>query len=138
MRFKRFDPLPDQPRDVRRFERLMLASLLVGAVVAVMMATHVMRHVGRETGMLVLVVLFGGAFLLTLRASRRAGRIARWLLAIGTVLALVPWLAHVPNMAARGDVIYLSLLQFGLQVAAICYLFTRRSRAWFARRPSDR
>lgn len=38
-------------------------------------------------------------------------------------------------MIARQPVIYLSLLQFGLQVAAIVYLFTRRSRAWFAHRP---
>lgn len=136
--FQRFDRLPDQPRDVARFERLMLASLAVGAVVAALMMTHVVRHVGRQTSAILLTVLFAGAFVLTLLASRRASQVARWLLAIGTVLALVPWLAHVPNMIARQPVIYLSLLQFGLQVAAIVYLFTRRSRAWFARRPHSR
>jgi hypothetical protein len=134
-RFQPLDPLPDQPRDVARFERLMLASLAVGAVVAALMMSHVVRHVGRQTGAILVTALFIGAFALTLLASRRASQVARWLLAIGTVLAVVPWLAHVPNMIARQPVIYLSLLQFGLQVVAIVYLFTRRSRAWFARRP---
>ncbi|MBN9085307.1 MAG: hypothetical protein J0J01_00245 [Reyranella sp.] len=134
MGVRRFDPLPDQPRDAARFEQLMLASLVVGAIIAVLMTRHVIRHVGLQTGAILMLILFGGAFALTLLASRRASRVARWLLVIGTVLALVPWLAHVPNMAARGYVLYLSLLQLVLQVGALVYLFTARSRAWFARR----
>lgn len=64
----------------------MLASLAVGAVVAALMMSQVVRHVGRQTGAILLTALFV-AFGLTLLASR----MARWLLAIGTVLALVPW-----------------------------------------------
>lgn len=135
MPFERFDPLPDQPRDAARFERLMLASLVVGAIVGVMMTRHVIRHVGLGTGAILMIVLFGGAFVLTLLASRRASRVARWILVIGTVLALVPWLAHVSDMAERGYVLYLSLLQLALQVGALAYLFTAPARAWFARRP---
>jgi hypothetical protein len=44
--------LPDQPRDVRRFERMMLVSLLVGGRRRDD-ATHAMRRIGCETGMLV-------------------------------------------------------------------------------------
>ena len=113
----------------------MLASLTVGAVVAGLMNRHVIHHVGLQAGAILIMVLFGGAFVLTLLVSRRASRVARWLLVIGTVLALVPWLAHVPNMAERGFVLYLSLLQLVFQVAALVYLFTARSRAWFGRRP---
>lgn len=112
----------------------MLASLAVGAIIGVVMSRHVMRHVGLQTGAILMIILFGGAFLLTLLASRRASRVARWILVIGTALALLPWLAHVPNMAERGYVLYLSLLQLVLQVGALACLFTAPARAWFARR----
>jgi hypothetical protein len=133
MPFEHFHLLPDQPRDVARFERLMLVSLMVGVIVAVLMSHHVVRHIGPQTGAVLITILFSGAFLLTLLASRRASRIARWLLAIGTVVGLVPWLAHLPGMIDRGFVVWLSLLQLGLQTTAVGFLFTRPSRNWFAR-----
>ena len=46
--------------------------MAVGIIVAGLMWRHVMRHVGRDAGAVLIPLLFGGAFLLMLMASRRA------------------------------------------------------------------
>ena len=67
--------------------------------------------------------------------SRRRRNWARWLLVVGSVFALVPYLAHVSVLLTNEPIFVLSFVQAALQVTALCYLFTDASRAWFAGRP---
>lgn len=124
------------PRTVRRFEALFLGSIVAGVLVAILMYDEVIKAWGGPyRAIVVTVVLFGGAWLLMLLTSRFRSNLARWLLVIGSIVAIVPYLAHVALLLNEEWAGYLSFVQAGLQFAAIGYLFTQPSRAWFAGRP---
>ncbi len=124
------------PLTVRRFETLFLGSIVVGFLVAILMYHEVVKAWGGHyRAILVTVVLFGGAWLLLILTSRLRSNLARWLLVIGSIVAIVPYLAHVTLLLNEEAAGYLSFLQAALQFAAIGYLFTRPSREWFAGRP---
>lgn len=134
--FKKFATRFDTPPDIEQFEGWFLASLAVGILVAILMYDEVIKEWGGPlSAAVVTVVLFGGAWMLMIYTSRRKSNLARWLLIVGSTVAVVPYLAHVSELLADEQVFYLSFVQAGLQVIAIYYLFTPSARAWFAGRP---
>ncbi|MCX7360387.1 MAG: hypothetical protein NTV97_00600 [Alphaproteobacteria bacterium] len=131
--FERFEMQDDTPRDIVRFEQLMLASLMLGVVVATVMYDHLLQHLGGLTPVaLFMIVLYGASLALMYWTSRRRSNLGRWLISIGSVLCILPYLAHVMDMFHTSGVVYVSMLELALQAAAIQRLFTRTSRAWFA------
>lgn len=131
--FERFEMQDDTPQDIVRFEQLMLASLALGIVVATVMYDHLLEHLGGLMQVAMFMILLYGASLSAMYwTSRRRSNLGRWLLAIGSVLALLPYLAHVMDMFHTSGVVYVSMLELALQAAAIQRLFTSKSNAWFA------
>jgi len=131
--FERFEMQDDTPRDIVRFEQLMLASLALGIVVATVMYDHLLEHLGGLMQVAMFMILLYGASLSAMYwTSRRRSNLGRWLLTIGSVLALLPYLAHVMDMFHTSGVVYVSMLELALQAAAIHRLFTSKSNAWFA------
>ena len=131
--FERFEMQDDTPGDIVRFEQLMLASLALGVVVATAMYDHLIEHLGGlMQAALLMMAIYGASLALMYWISRRRSNVARWLLAAGSVLALLPYLAHVMDMFHTSAVIYVSLLELALQAAAVQRLFTKSARAWFA------
>lgn len=123
------------PRDIDRFERLWILAMVASAVIAVGMYDYSAMMVGHLRTILVNVVLFSVGTVLMGLVSRRQSGIARWLLIPFTVLILFYDLAHFADMLQRGWVAYFAVGRIGLMVAAIYFLFTPRSRAWFAGTP---
>jgi uncharacterized membrane protein len=133
--FRKFAVKVDTPKDVERFEGWFLLSLVSGIVVAILMYEEVVKEWGGPyQAAIVTIVLFGGAWVLMVYASRRRRNWARWLLVIGSIFAVVPYLAHVSLLLTQEPIFLLSFVQAALQVTALCYLFTDASRAWFAGR----
>lgn len=123
------------PRDIRRFEQLWIVALGVSAVIAFSMIDHSIAMIGTPRAILVNVVLFVIAVVLMGLVSRRGNGIARWLLIPFTLLILFYDVAHFPDMLERGWTGFLAVGRIALMVAAIYFLFTLRSRAWFAGTP---
>ena len=131
--FERFEMQDDTPQDIVRFEQLMLASLALGIVVATVMYDHLLEHLGGLMQVAMFMILLYGASLSAMYwTSRRRSNLGRWLISIGSVLCILPYLAHVMDMFHTSGVVYVSMLELALQAAAIQRLFTRTSRAWFA------
>ncbi|MDI1287946.1 MAG: hypothetical protein PSV46_26445 [Reyranella sp.] len=129
---------PGTPSTILRFESLFLASIVAGVMVAILMYGEVIKAWGGHyQAVVVTVVLFGGAWMLMLLTSRRRSNLARWLLVIGSTVAIVPYLAHVVLLLQEQWAAYLSFVQAGLQFAALYCLFMPDSRAWFAGRTED-
>lgn len=124
---------PDTPLAILRFESLFLASIVAGLLVAILMYPEVTKAWGGHyEAVAVTGVLFGGSWILMLLTSRLRSNLARWLLVIGSIMAIVPYLAHVALLLEDQWAAYLSFVQAGLQFAALCCLFMPDSRAWFA------
>lgn len=134
--FRMFAMRPDTPPEVRRFEGWFVASLATGMFVAILMYHEVIKEWGGPTQAAVAtIVLFGGGWGLMIFASRRKSNLARWMLVVGSTIAILPYLAHVSLLLVEESALYLSFVQAALQIVAIYYLFTPSSRAWFAGLP---
>jgi O-antigen/teichoic acid export membrane protein len=90
--------------------------------------------VGGYKAALIEIALFGGASLLVAYTSRRKSNLARELLVGASALLVLPYLVVFDELLDHFPVGYISLAQVGLQAAAIYFLFTPQSRAWFAGR----
>lgn len=123
------------PRDIRRFEQLWIVAIALSAVIAFAMYGYSAMVVGHLRAVLVNIVLFAVAVLLMGLVSRRGNGIARWLLIPFALLILFYDVAHFAGMLEQGWTGYLAVGRITLMVAAIYFLFTPRSRAWFAGTP---
>lgn len=127
----------DTPGDIERFDGWFILSLGAGMLVATLMYDEVVNEWGGPfRAAAVTIVLFGGAWGLMVCTSRRRSNLARWLILFGSVVAVVPYLAHVSLLVQQQPVFLLSFFQAGLLVVAIYYLFTPKSRAWFVGGPT--
>lgn len=128
---EKFELDPDTPSDVIGFERYMLGSLLMGALVATAIADDIVDEFGRWTGPAILVLWLALGMLLTLLVSRKRSNAARWALTLGSMAALVPYAVYAQNMFDHFLTGYVSLGQLALLALAIFKLFSPASRAWF-------
>ena len=136
--FGMFALKPNTPPEIRQFEGWFAASLATGILVAILMYHEVIDEWGGPLeAAVVTIVLFGGAWGLMICTSRFRSNLARWLLVVGSTIAVLPYLAHVSYLIAEEKTLYLSFLQAGLQWIAIYYLFTSGARAWFSGRPAS-
>ena len=130
--FDSFEMQDGTPRHISRFEQLWFLAIVASAAIALGMYDYSAMIVGHLRAVLVNVTLFGVGVALMVMASRRRSRVARWLLIPFTLLILFYDLAHFADMLDRGWAAYLAVGRIGLMVAAIYFLFTPRSHAWFA------
>ena len=133
--FQSFEVQDGTPGDIDRFERLWLVGIAASVVIAIRMFDFSVMVVGPLRATLINVVLFGIAIVLMGYASRRRNGIARWLLVPFALLIMFYDLARFTEMLDRGWLAYVAVGRIGLMVAAIYFLFTPRSRAWFAGTP---
>ncbi len=118
-----------RPMPVAAFERVFLASLVLGVVQA-LQGWDALAARGSSPEMLALLVLtFGTLGALALLVSRGRSRSAKWVLVLLWVIGLPMFLSSWN----AGTVIgwrSMAMLQAALQVAALALLFTRSARDW--------
>lgn len=133
-----FDETP--PRDIVRFERLWLGTLVLSVFVTIMMFDWSMGRLGRTGASLLTATRFGGTFLVMFLCTRRRSNLMRWVIAVPFTLAIIAYdIVRLPQMLERDPVIWFVALRLLLTFAAIYMLFTPSSRAWFAgAQPSGR
>ncbi len=129
-----FEEVEGTPSHVRRFERLWLLAMVLSVFVAIAMYDYTIMIIGPLFAAVVNVVLFGVAVILMAYASRRGSNVARLLLLPFFGLILAYDLSHVSAMMERNFTVYFMMGRLGLMVAAIYFLFTPASGAWFAGR----
>ena len=123
------------PRNVRRFEQLWIAAIVVSAVIGLGMDDYSAAVVGQARAIAVNIGLLAIGALLMGLASRRRSNIARWLLIPFALLIFFYDLAHFADMLERGWTGYFAVGRIALMATAIYFLFTTRPRAWFAGTP---
>lgn len=133
--FESFEVQDGTPGDIERSERLWTLGIVASMVVALGMSDFSVMVVGPLRAAMINVVLFGIAIVLMGYASRRRSNVARWLLIPFALLILFYDLARFSDMLDSGWLAYLTVGREGLMMAAIYFLFTPGSRAWFAGRP---
>ena len=137
-----------RPRSILMFERLFLASILLGFVIvpsgwetaraelraapelpgAVELASMGMPFM---IGIFVVTTIIN--VLLWYFIARRASVVAKWILIAFNVLAIVALVTQAALGLVPGDlVVAIDLLVLALNVAAIWYLFRPDARLWFA------
>ena len=130
-----------RPQSIVMFERLFLASLVLGVVGVLLsygqMAEFAsgdpgMRRLGLGSGFLVgvLGVSYAVYLLLWYLIARRASTVAKWILVVFTVLGV---LSALPALGGPWNAtLVLSLAVYALEIVALVYLFRPDARAWFA------
>ena len=133
-----FTKFEDAPPDIDRFERLWLGTLVVSVFITITMFDWSMSRVGHYGAALLTAARFGGTFLVMLLCTRRRSNFFRWVIAVPFNLTILAYDAvRLPQMLERDPVILFVLLRLVLMFAAIYMLFTPRSRAWFAAKPTQ-
>jgi hypothetical protein len=134
-----FEKYDDAPPEIDRFERLWLSTLVLSVFITITMFDWSMSRVGHDGAALLTATRFGGTFLLMLLCTRRRSNFFRWVIAVPFNLTIIAYDAmRLPQMLERDPVIWFVLLRLVLMFAAIYMLFTPRSRAWFAAKPSPK
>ncbi len=115
-----------RPSAIVNFERLFLASILLGVV-----GLFLFSAPGAGFPLLEIVVLVV-ALVLVLLVSRKRSNPVRWILSAITVLGLPLLLYPLVNGEVLDTALGLSLVSSALQLGAVALLWTRASRDWFA------
>lgn len=130
-----------RPQSIVMFERLFLASLVLGLINFVMVyqtaAALVESDLGAQrlglgSGFLVAVttVVYAVDLLLWFLIARRASVAAKWILVVFTVIGV---LSVLPSLAGSWNTtLVLSLVTYALEVLAVVYLFRPDAKAWLA------
>jgi Na+/proline symporter len=123
---------PDaRPKEIVWFERLGFAAVAFGVVESAF--TLEQSADGSHTNLDVSVyVVFTIMLALIWLVARRRSATAKWILIVLVVLTTMFWLLALPAMLAKIAVaiMLLASMQFILQVAGVCLLFTKPARAW--------
>jgi len=130
-----------RPKSIVMFERLFLASLVLGALGVLLSYQKLtdlaandpgMRQLGVGSGFLVGVVIASYAVYLLLwyLIARGASNVAKWILVVFTVLGV---LFALPGLAGAWDsTSALSLVVYALEILAVVYLFRPDAKEWLA------
>jgi hypothetical protein len=129
-----------RPQSIIMFERLFLASLVLGALSVVLnyqdradLAANDpgMRQLGLGSGFLfgLVIVSYAIYLLLWFLIARRASKAAKWILVVFTVLGV---LSTLPALTGPWDAVFvLSLVVYALEILAVVYLFRPDAKTWF-------
>ena len=130
-----------RPQSIVMFERLFLASQVLGAAGVVLSYQKLtdlaandpgMRQLGLGSGFLLGIVIASYAvyMLLWYLIARGASNAAKWILVVFTVLGV---LFALPGLAGAWDsTSALSLVVYALEVLAVVYLFRPDAKEWLA------
>ncbi len=121
-----------RPPQIVWFERLMIATLVLGAVNGQYIWSLLAPVLG--PAFLAGVLLFIGAITLTLTLliSRRRSSLAKWIM-IGMFVFGMPYTIRQIETATMPGLPLISALQIALQIVAYGLLFTEASRQWLKR-----
>lgn len=134
-----------RPQSITRFDQLFLGSLGLGVVNFVLNydnaiaqleadpATAGLAASGPSFMVGVLVGSMGISLLLWWLAARRASNVARWILAVFTVLGLLGLPFTISQLPVLQLVVTLAIT--AMQVAALWFLFRPDATAWFRHGP---
>lgn len=128
------EQLPPIPYSIRLFERVQITAVAMGWINATFVYHDVLR--GRISPFVFTTALVTATIVvavLVFHITRRRSSHAKWLLIVLSALATAPWFA----VLRRSGVDFaglMSLLQGGLQIAALFVLLRPSARAWFASR----
>lgn len=115
-----------RPSAIVNFERLFVASLVIGVATLIVFAAPGEGFPLLEVATLVV------SFVLMLLVSRGRSNVVRWILSVLVVLG-VPLLFYPLFDGASLDLPFLiSFLSSALQLSAVALLWTKGARAWFA------
>ena len=129
-----------RPNSIVLFERLFLGSLAVSAVASVIAYDSVLAEVNSDPAMAQLGL--GGGFVAGMLAlslaiylglwfliARKASNVAKWVLVVFAAIGMVSLAASLSSF--RPDLgSLLGLASYGLEIAAIVYLFRSDAVAW--------
>ena len=130
-----------RPHAIVMFERLFLASLVLGALGVLLSYGKLtelaandpgMRQLGLGTGFLVGIMVASYAIYLLLwyLIAHRASNAAKWILVVFTVLGV---LFALPGLSGTWDSSFaISLVVYALEVLAVVYLFRPDAKEWLA------
>jgi hypothetical protein len=122
--------MASRPKEVARFEMLFLAAIMVGVAAAALdWQALAVDSIGMLATISSLVITLG----LVLATSRYASNIARWVLAVLTLVNVPLSLMMTDFSSSLGFVTVVTNL---LQLAALVLIFSRPARIWFAARPA--
>ena len=126
-----------RPASIQMFDKLYLGSLVVGLINFVLffddmvaMTQGDLAEIGMGSGFMIGVFVFGISISLLLWyfISRRASKVAKWILVVLTIWGLI----GIPATLALPTVqMLMSLLATALSLGSIYFLFTPDAKAWF-------
>ena len=126
-----------RPKPIVWFELLSLAALALGVLAAILSWGGAVPGVGGRAAEGSGVAIATGLTLaltlaLILLTSRKRNSVAKWILVVLVVAALVMQLPQLGELLGGGIAGLASVASSLLQVAALCFLFTADARRWFA------
>lgn len=128
-----------RPASIVNFERVVLLSILLTIVNLVVNWDRILAVLAHyrlgATFVVVAHVVIVGLFLLLLwLISRRRSSVAKWIYAVVTGIALVVDLSGYPTLLGSGQMpaILMTVVQDGLAILSLWFLFRPDSSAWFA------
>jgi hypothetical protein len=129
-------PQSSIPRDIQLFEKLNLAAVAIGIIVAALIfdANRALTNTAfvlLVQGFVLIVLLF-----LIFWISRWRSNIGRWIWTIRFVVGLVFSLSAFASWSEYGWLQFLSVIQWVLEGIGIYLLFTPAARQWF--HPNDK
>jgi hypothetical protein len=123
-----------RPQAVRSAEAIYLASIALTAVLAWLGWDEAVRFGGVALAFGINAVFVGLSLLLLILTTRRASRVALWMLVAFTALNLIGFAMQVERGAlATGLFGVLTTVQAASTLVGIVLLFRPRAREWFAR-----
>ena len=129
-----------RPKSIIMFERLFLASLLLGLLnfglsyrdAAALVANDAgAQKLGLGPGFLIgiMIVSYAIYLLLWFLIARMGSNVAKWILVVLTAIGV---LSALPALTGAWDVtLALSLAVYALEILALAYLFKPDSKTWF-------
>lgn len=127
-----------RPKSVKLGEQLYAGSILLTIVLAVIGWDEAVATGGVVLAALVNVVVIGITIALLYFTTRRASRVALWLLVVLTAINIAGFLFQVAGgVVAPGLFGVLTTAQTVLSVIGVVLLFRPNARAWFAAAAAD-
>ena len=133
-----------RPASMLLFDRFFVSSLVVGLInsatsysdnLAMVKADPASAQLGFGASFIITVTIFGLGIplLLWFLISRRASKVAKWILVVMTVLGFLAMIPALPIFMQRsGPGPFLIALVTVLQLIAVALLFRNDARVWFA------
>lgn len=129
-----------RPASIVNFERIVLLSILLTIVNLVVNWDRILAVLAHyrlgATFVVVAHVVIVGLFLLLLwLISRRRSSVAKWIYTVLTGIGLVVDLSGYPTLLGSGQMpaILMTVVQDGLAILSLWFLFRPDSSAWFRR-----